>query len=73
MIATGRNVLAAVLWMVAASLARSAAAATKFASEEVAVASKDPLMAEAVAARMKLGDAFAKQDVAEVADPVRQG
>ena len=66
MIATCLTPMVATLCLLAATLGPGAQAATKFASDEVAVAAKDPAIVDAMAAREKLDQAFARQDVEAV-------
>jgi ketosteroid isomerase-like protein len=59
---------AVVIGMATFLFAQEAIAATKFASGEVSSAAKDPVVAQALAARGKLDEAFAAQDVAAVSE-----
>jgi ketosteroid isomerase-like protein len=59
---------AVVIGMASLLFAQASMAATKFASDEVASAAKGPVVAEVLAARGKLKEAFAAQDLAAVSE-----
>ena len=59
---------AAVIGMAFLLFAQESVAMTKFASDEVASAAKDSVAAQALAARGKLDEAFAAQDLAAVSE-----
>jgi ketosteroid isomerase-like protein len=68
MIRVRRYFQMAMLWMIASfGLTQEASAVTRFASEELAAAARLPALAGAVAARTRLDEAFAAQDVDAVA------
>jgi ketosteroid isomerase-like protein len=58
---------AVIAWIAALLFAQWSTDTTKFASDEIAKAAKIPAVTEALAARSKLGEAFAAQDVNAVA------
>src|SRR5262245_12011323 len=62
-----RSLQTAIVWMVALLSVQEAMAMTQFASDEVVTAAQVPAAAEALAARGKLDEAFAAQDVDAVA------
>jgi ketosteroid isomerase-like protein len=59
---------AVVIGMASLLFAPASSATTKFASDEVASAAKDPVAAAALAARGKVDEAFAAQDLAAVSE-----
>ena len=67
MITARRYLQAAIVVMAPLLFVQETMAMTKFASDEVATAAKVPAAAEALAARGKLDEAFAAQDVDAVA------
>ena len=59
---------AVIIGLASFMFAQAAMATTKFASDEVASAAKSPVVTEVLAARGKLDEAFATQDLAEVSE-----